>query len=102
MRIRQARNDSPLKALGKKHDLSGLDSNQQIRNGDLTFQRRAGTSEIYHFEVSEDRTAENIANPSFRQVDNLGKDGVRIMCLLLLDIISNESIQFLISVAKAT
>ena len=87
---------------GAEHDPLALDRHEQVGQGQLPVGRRAGASQVRDLVATQHRPAEDVADPSLREVHDLGEHALRVDRLLGRQVRPDELVELVVGVAEAT
>ncbi len=86
---------------GAEHDPLALDRHEQVRQGQLPAGRRAGASQVRDLVAAQHGPAQDVADPSLRQVHDLGERALRVDRLLGRQVRPDELAELVVGVAEA-
>ncbi len=87
---------------GAKHDPLALDGHEQVGQRQLPVGGRAGASQVRDLVGTQHGSAQDIADPSLREMHDLGEHALRVDRLLGRQVRPDELVKFVIGVAEAT
>ena len=101
VRAREARQHFAAEPLRAQDHAALDDRDQQIRHRDLPLSRRLRAADVWDLMVAQHRPQDHVAQPSLRQVHDLGEDGVGPQRLLGAQVLLDLRLQGRIPVAEA-
>ena len=97
----EPRDDLAPEPAGAEHDPLALDGHEQVGQGQLPVGRRAGASQVRDLVAAQHGPAQDVADPSLRQVHDLGEHALRVDRLLGRQVRADELVELVVGVAEA-
>ena len=89
-------------AVGAQDDAPALHRNHQVGNGNLFFRGHPRSGQIGNLVLAQDGPEEHISNPAFRQVNDLGKDGMVVQLFFRAQILFHVVVEAVVGMAEAS
>ena len=86
---------------GAEHDPLALDRHEQVGQRQLPVGRRAGASQVRDLVAAQHGPAQDVADPSLREVHDLGEHALRVDRLLGRQVRPDELVELVVGVAEA-
>src|SRR5262249_10527953 len=97
---RQPRNHPPPKPPGSQNNLATRNGDEEVRDRYLAIDRSPGASQIRNLVVAKNRPEQDVPQAPLRQMNDLGKDRIRVQRFFRPQMLLDEAVEIRIGVAK--